>query len=82
MAYVQTESVDTSHLATEPMPPEETLSLFNLSLLDLTRPELRSEKEHLRSVILLALGRELAKFKPEISHWLKVLPEPEVNIFT
>lgn len=77
VAYVQTETVDTSHLSTEPMPPEETLKLFDLSLLDMTRPELQPEREHLRLVILLALGRELAKYKPELSHWLKndVLPE-------
>ena len=75
VAFVQTETVDTSHLGTEPMSPEETLSLFDLNLLDLNRPEHQPEKEHLRSVILLALGRELAKFKPELSHWLKVLPE-------
>lgn len=75
VAFVQTETVDTSHLGTEPMSPEETLSLFDLNLLDLNRPELQPEKDHLRSVILLALGRELAKFKPELSHWLTVLPE-------
>ena len=75
VAYVQTETVDTSHLSTEPLSPEETLKLFDLSLVDMTRPELQSEREHLRSVILLALGRELAKHKPELSHWLKKLPE-------
>ena len=74
VAFVQTESVDTSHLGTGRMSPEDTLSLFDLKLLDLNVPELQPEKEHLRSVILLALGRELAKFKPELSHWLKGKP--------
>ena len=82
VAYVQTETVDTSHLSTEPMSPEETLKLFNSSILDFSQPQLQPEREHLRKVILLSLGRELAKHKPELSHWLSVLPEPEVNIST
>ena len=82
VAFVQTETVDTSHLNPEPMSPEETLKLFNSSILDFSQPQLQPEREHLRKVILLSLGRELAKHKPELSHWLSVLPEPEVNIST
>ena len=84
MAYTQTETEETSHLGTEPLPPEEVMSLFDLKILDLTSPELKGELDHLRSVAMLALGRELAKLRPEISHWLHILPEhhqhPDSNL--
>ena len=47
VAFVQTETVDTSHLGTEPMSPEETLSLFDLNLLDLNRPDRTRRSLHL-----------------------------------
>ena len=74
VAYVQTETIDTRHLSTESMSPKDRLSLFDVSQLDLTQPDLVQEKEHLRAVILLSLGKELVKLIPELAHWDKVLP--------
>ena len=74
VAYVQTESIDTRHLDTKPMSPRDQLSLFDVSQLDLTQPDLQPEKEHLRAVVMLSLGKELVKLIPELAHWDKVLP--------
>lgn len=76
VAYSQTENVDTTHLSSERMSREETLSLFNPSIFMLKRPEHQEEFDHLQEVVMLAVGRELATHLPEeVGHWLKVLPE-------
>ena len=76
VAYSQTEVVDTTHLSNDGLSPEETLALFDPGIFMLTRPELSDEFEHLKAVLMLALGRELAALLPEqVGHWLQVLPE-------
>ena len=51
------------------------MDLFTPEILLLTRPELKEEHEHLKEVVLLAVGRDLAKYLDVASHWAKVLPK-------
>ena len=74
------EAVDFAEFAvstrSDGLSPEETLALFDPSIFMLTRPELSEEFDHLKAVLMLALGRELATLLPEqVGHWLNVLPE-------
>ena len=73
--YLQIETVSTQHLCTERKSKEDTLDLFTPEILLLTRPELKEEHEHLKEVVLLAVGRDLAKYLDVASHWAKVLPK-------
>ena len=76
VAYRQTETVDTTHLPTEGLSPEETLALFTPSIFMLKTPDLQDEFNHLKTVLMLAVGRELAALLPEqLGHWLLALPE-------
>ena len=76
VAYNQTETVDTSHLSVEAMSLEETMGLFDPSIFQLATPPLKAEFDHLKLVLMLAVGRELAVHLPDqVGHWLKVLPE-------
>ena len=76
VAYHQTETVDTTHLSTEALSPEESLGLFDPAIFMLKRPELQGEFDHLQGVLMLAVGRELAALLPDqLGHWLRVLPE-------
>ena len=51
------------------------MSLFTPNILLLNRPELKGEHDQLRRVVLLAVGRDLAKHLDVVSHWAKVLPK-------
>ena len=73
--YLQVEYDDTSHLGVDAMGPEEVLQLFNVDLLLLNREELKPEKEHLEKVILTEAAKALALVRPEIGHWLRLLPK-------
>ena len=74
--YRETEREDTSHLSTEPMGPEEILRLFNLDLVLMGAEGLKEEREHLNKVLLISVGRALAKACPEeVGHWDGVLPK-------
>ena len=73
--YLQIETVSTQHLSIERMTKEDTLNLFKPDILLLTRPELKEEHEHLRNVVLVAVGRDLAKHLDVVAHWAKVLPK-------
>ena len=76
VAYNQTETQDTSHLSVEGMTLEETMALFDPSIFMLATPQLQDEFDHLKMVVMLAAGRELAVHLPDqVGHWLKVLPE-------
>ena len=85
VAYRQTESVDTSHLSTVGLSWEETSRLFDPAIFMLKSAELQGEFNHLQTVLMLAVGRELATLLPEqLGHWLRVLPEhhqhPQSNL--
>ena len=73
--YLQVETVSTAHLSSEAMSKEDTLRLFTPDILLLNRPELKGEQDQLRGVVLLAVGRDLAKHLDIVSHWAKVLPK-------
>lgn len=72
--YLEVEYIDTTHLSVDAMGPEEILQLFNIDLLLLKREELKEEKDHLERIILTETAKALAHARPEIGHWLKVLP--------
>lgn len=85
VAYRQAESVDTSHLSTVGLSWEETSRLFDPAIFMLKSAELQGEFHHLQTVLMLAVGRELATLLPEqLGHWLRVLPEhhqhPQSNL--
>ena len=73
--YLQIETVNTAHLSIERMSKEDTLSLFTPNILLLGRPELKEEHEQLRKVVMIAVGRDLAKHIESVAHWEKVLPK-------
>ena len=73
--YLQVETISTAHLSTEGMSKEDTLQLFTPDTLLLNRPELKGEHDQLRRVVLLAVGRDLAKHLEIVAHWAKVLPK-------
>ena len=74
VAYTQVETEDTTHLSQEPLLPEDVMGLFNVDVLNLSRPELEHELVHFKYVAMLALGRYLAVRKEELSHWQHLLP--------
>ena len=73
--YLEVEYEDTTHLSVDAMGPEEVLKLFNIDLLLLKRKEFKEEKDHLERIILTEAAKALAKARPEIGHWLKILPQ-------
>ena len=75
VAYSQVETEDTSNLSTKPLDPEDVMALFNVDILNLSRPEHKQELIHFKYVGMLALGRYLAGRKEELSHWFDLLPE-------
>ena len=72
--YLEVEYEDTTHLSVDAMGPEEVLQLFNVDLLLLNREELKDEKDHLERIILTETAKVLSHARPEIGHWLKLLP--------
>ena len=75
VAYTQVEAEDTSHLSMEALPPEDVMRLFDVNILNLSRPELAEELKHFKYVSMLALGRYMADMKEELAHWKQILPE-------
>ena len=74
--YRETERIDSSHLRTEAMGPEEVLGLFNLDLLLLKGDKLATERNHLQRVISITVGRALVSLFPnELGHWVDALPK-------
>ena len=68
--YRETERVDTSHLSTESLGPEEILKLFSLDLVRMGGDSLKEERIHLERVLLMAVGKTLAKICPDlVDHW-------------
>lgn len=74
VAYTQVELEDTSHLSIEAPLPEDVMALFNVDILNLSRPELEPELAHFKYVAMLAMGRYLAERKEELTHWQHLLP--------
>ena len=74
--YRETERVDTSHLSTESLGPEEILKLFSLDLVRMGGDSLKEERIHLERVLLMAVGKTLAKICPDlVDHWEATLPK-------
>ena len=81
--YRETERVDTSDLSVEELGPEELLNLFSLDLVLLGNECLREEREHLKKVLLIAVGRALAEAYPElVGHWGEELPQHHSHPFS
>ena len=74
VAYTQVEVEDTTHFSAEALSPEEVMGLFNVDILNLSRPELEHELTHFKYVAMLALGRYLAARREDLSHWKHLLP--------
>ena len=75
MEYREIEFHDTSHLATESMGLEEVLKLFSNDILLLGSESLKSEREHVETVIMNEVTKVLSELKPEeLGHWVAVVP--------
>ena len=73
VAYTQVETMDTTHLSMEALPPEEVMGIFHVGILNLSTPGLEDELKHFKYVAMLALGRYMAERNEELAHWKQLL---------
>ena len=73
--YIEVEKIDTSHLSTEEMQPEDVLKLFSPELVLLGGEQYKVVREHLTKVLQIGVARALVKVCPDlVGNWEQLLP--------